>query len=83
MKLTTVNAKKQEPKGETGESRLRPSHGQTGGHFGPQVGFEEIIHLISPKPVSGQSTNIDSSVATRAFVSTNPKEEPILPVIRQ
>jgi hypothetical protein len=30
MKLTTVNSKKQEPKGETEEPRLRPSHGLTG-----------------------------------------------------
>ena len=35
MKLTTVNDKKQGPKGEAGESRLHPRHGQTGNH--PQL----------------------------------------------
>jgi hypothetical protein len=30
MQLTTVNAKKQGPTGETEESRLRPSRGLTG-----------------------------------------------------
>ena len=39
MKLTTVNAKKQGPKGETGESRLRPSHGQTGSYSEPELGL--------------------------------------------
>jgi len=33
--------------------------------------------LISPKPVSGQSSNVDSSIATSAFAGTNRTDEPI------
>lgn len=39
MKLTTVNAKKQGPTGETEESVLRPSDGQTGSDAGQKSAF--------------------------------------------
>ena len=32
-----------------------------------------ILIITSHKPVSGQSINVDSSVATRAFIGTNPE----------
>jgi hypothetical protein len=37
----------------------------------PEVGFEEIIHRISPKPVSGQPVNSDRSLDTSAVMGTD------------
>jgi hypothetical protein len=50
MELTTVNTKKQGPKDEQGGSRLRPSHGLTGSHSGPEVGFEEMCYWSPRSP---------------------------------
>ena len=44
-----------------------------------------VSSASTEKPVSGQSIDVDSSVATSAFLSTNPTDEPItsgLPVTR-
>jgi hypothetical protein len=60
--LICLNERGWRPAFRRGARRLgfRPSDGQAGSCAGPEVLFEEI----SPKPVSGQSINFDSSVTT-------------------
>jgi hypothetical protein len=42
-----------------------------------------ILIITSHKPVSGQSINVDSSVATRAFIGTNPENAANFCIARQ